>query len=65
MSWKSWVYKVGQLFGCAATTFIALWLITHPDYEPNLAIRLFEIIGSLIATVVLGADILDLNPEED
>jgi hypothetical protein len=64
-SWKSWAYKAGQLFGAAATTFIALCLITHPDYEPNLAIRLFEIIGSLMAAVVLGMDMLDLNPEED
>jgi hypothetical protein len=59
------MYKVGQLFGAAATTFIALWLITHPDYEPNLAIRGFEIIGSLISAGILGADILDLSPEVD
>jgi len=62
---KKWLYKVGQLFGAAATTFIAFWLITHPSYEPNLAIRMFEIVGSELAAFVLCCDVLDLNPEED
>jgi hypothetical protein len=65
LSWKSWVYKVGQLFGAAATTFIAFQLLFHPELEPNLAIRGFEVLGSLISAGILGADILDLSPEED
>jgi len=63
--WQLIVYKIGQVFGCAATLFIALWLIFHPDYEPRLWLRLFEIIGSLIAAVILAADVLDLTPEFD
>ncbi|MBA7598258.1 hypothetical protein ES703_05270 [subsurface metagenome] len=63
--WKKLVYKVGQLFGCAATSFIAFWLITHPEYEPNLAIRCFEIAGSIVAAAILGLDFLDIHPSED
>jgi hypothetical protein len=59
------VYKIGQIFGCGATAFIALWLVFNPWYEPHLSIRWFEIIASSIAAVILGADILDLSPSED
>lgn len=59
------IYKIGQLFGAAATFFIATWLVFHPEYEPNIAIRLFEIIGSYIAFLILCADVLDLHPKED
>jgi hypothetical protein len=65
VSWKCWAYKFGQIIGIGATTFIAFWLITHPLYEPNILIRWFEIIGSLIAAVILGADVLDLSPGKD
>lgn len=59
------LYKIAQLFGAAATFFIATWLVFHPEYEPNIAIRLFEITGNYFASILLCADILDLHPEED
>lgn len=62
---KRLIYKVGQLFGCAATTFIAFWLITHSYFEPNIFIRYFEIIGSIVAAVILGMDVLDIHPGAD
>jgi hypothetical protein len=65
MSWKYWAYKAGQCIGGGGTLFIAIWLLTHPWYEPHASIRWLEIIFSIIATVVLGADALDLNPQED
>jgi hypothetical protein len=64
-AWRYWLYKFGQVFGAGATAFIALWLLTHPSYEPNALIRWFEIAGSLAASIVLACDILDLSPEED
>jgi hypothetical protein len=63
--WKYWAFKVGQIFGAGATAFIAVWLIFNPWYEPHRSIRLFEIVVSLIASVILCADALDLAPEED
>ncbi len=65
MTLKSLMYKVGQVFGAGATFFIATWLLTHPEYEPNPVVRLFEIAGSYVATVILCLDFLDLNPSED
>lgn len=63
--WRKLAYKVGQLFGCAATTFIAYWLITNPWYEPIVWLRTFEIVGSIVAAVILGLDVLDIHPGED
>jgi hypothetical protein len=65
MSWKYWAYKAAQVVGAGGTLHIAIWLILHPIYEPHASIRLLEIVLSIFATIVLGADALDLNPEED
>lgn len=65
MKWLKAVYKIGQVVGCGATAFIALWLIFNPWYEPHLSLRSVEIVGSLVAAVVIGADALDLNPLDD
>lgn len=62
---KRVLYKVGQLFGLAATTFIAYWLLTHPWFEPNVAIRMFEICGSAVAAFILFLDLLDIHPKFD
>lgn len=63
--WLKAFYKLGQLFGMAATSFIAYWLIGHPHFEPNFWIRNFEIIGSIIAAFILGMDILGFHPASD
>jgi hypothetical protein len=63
--WQKIMFKIAQTFGAAATTFIAVWLILHPDFEPLVPLRAFEIIGSLIAAVILCVDVLDLTPEWD
>ena len=59
------VYKIAQAVGSGGTLFLGLWLLTHPYFEPNELIRWGEIVVSFIASAVLGADFLDLNPEED
>ena len=64
MNLKSWTFKVAHVFGAAATAHIAFWLITHPSYEPNLAIRAFEIVGSIAAAVILCCDILNIGGEK-
>jgi hypothetical protein len=58
-------YKIGQAIGCGASIFIAFWLITHPYFEPILAVRIFEIIGSIIAAIILFLDAIDIHPAED
>lgn len=65
MNKKRLLYKIGQLFGCGACSFIAFILIIEPFHEPDIAIRLFEIVGSIVAAVILGADFLDIHPEAD
>lgn len=59
------LYKLGQIIGAGATLFISLWLFSHPTFEPNATIRWAEIILSVVAALMLGADALDLNPTED
>ena len=49
MSWKTFIYKVGQVFGIAAVFFVAFVLIAEPFHETRLWIRAFEILGSLTA----------------
>jgi len=58
-------YKVAQLFGAAACLTIGLGLMLGWLYEPNLWIKMFEVIGSLVAFVLLLMDILDIHPEVD
>ena len=65
MAWKYIAYRIGQVFGASACIFIALWLIFNPHFEPVLWLRLFEIIGSLVAAVILVADFFDIHPEYD
>lgn len=59
------LYKLGQVFGCAATSFIAFWLITNPWHEPIVWLRAFEIVGSIVGAVILGLDFLDIHPGAD
>lgn len=63
--WKKIIYKIAQLFGCAATSSLALGLAAGWLYEPNIYIKTFEVVGSIAAAVVLGMDILDIHPEAD
>jgi hypothetical protein len=65
MKWQQIVYKIGQLFGVAATATIAIGLSVGWFYEPNLLVKSFEVIGSFIAAGIIGADVLDLTPEFD
>lgn len=65
MNWQQVVYKIGEVFGTAATLFIAVWLLLHPDFEPLVPLRAFEILGSLFAAIILCVDVLDLTPEWD
>ena len=65
MKWQQVIYKIGEVFGAAATLFIAIWLLFHPNFEPIVLLRAFEIIGSLFAAVILCIDVLDLTPEWD
>lgn len=65
MKWQQVVYKIGEVFGIASTLFIAIWLLLHPDFEPLVPLRAFEIVGSLFAAVILVIDVLDHTPEWD
>ena len=65
MKWQQVIYKVGQLFGCAATITIGAGLSLGWFYEPNIWVKSFEVIGSFIAAGIIGADVLDLTPEFD
>ncbi len=62
---KRLLYKAGQLFGMAATISLALGLAAGWLYEPNIYIKTFEVVGSLVAAIILGADILDIHPGAD
>ena len=59
------LYKIGQLFGIAATLSLAIGLMFGFLYEPNVFIKGFEIVGSIVAATVLALDILDLHPKVD
>ncbi|MBW2673898.1 MAG: hypothetical protein JRD89_10875 [Deltaproteobacteria bacterium] len=63
--WKKLAYKVAQAFGISATVCIALGLSFGWLYEPRLWVKLVEIIGSLIAAVILFMDALDIHPQAD
>lgn len=63
--WKNIIFKVGQVFGIGACIFIAFALLTGIGYEPRWYIFWPEVIGSIIAALLLAADVLDLMPEFD
>ena len=63
--WLNLVYKIGQLFGCAATISLALGLAAGWLYEPNVYIKTFEVVGSTVAAFTLALDILDIHPKAD
>jgi len=62
---KRLAYKIAQVFGAAATLSIALGLSLGWLYEPHLSIKLFEIAGSIVASVILFMDALDIHPQAD
>lgn len=59
------IYKIGQIVGCGACISFAYGLLSGRLFEPNPYIYWPEIIGSIIAAIILGADFLNIHPEFD
>lgn len=59
------LYKIGQIIGCGAAVAFAFGLVVGRLYEPNMIIKVGEIVASLTGATLLAMDFLDLHPGED
>jgi len=61
---KRLLFLIGETFGIASCFFIAIWLITHSEYEPRMWIRIPEILGTLIGGSIQVYQFEDLSGEK-